>query len=61
MEWNDLIYNNVKIKKKKAAAGGYMTTVAKKKSSQCPQDVQFMLVRELLSQLITISKKETHE
>ena len=60
MEWNDLIYNNVKIKKKNAAAGGYMTTVTKKKFSQCPQDVQFMLVRELLSQLITISK-ETHE
>ena len=47
MEWNDLIYNNVKIKKENAAAGGYMTTVTKKKSSQCPQDVQFMLVREL--------------
>ena len=60
MEWNDLIYNNVKIKKKNAAASVYMTTVTKKKFSQCPQDVQFMLVRELLSQLITISK-ETHE
>lgn len=43
-----------------AAAGAIDDNCDKKKFSQCPQDVQFILVRESLSQLITISK-ETHE
>ena len=56
MEWNDLIYNNVK----KCSCECIWQVWQNLKFSQCLQNVQFMLVRESLSQLITISN-ETQE